>query len=641
MAICLSAPAQTHVPCLVALSLITYGTGVFASNLIKAAAFSLCLVGLSSSEIHAGDLTPKEEIVCSNLRACIDIVRRHDGSEFDYDVLQSEFSRFGPAGKGALFKSLESDAGHADIGQLIAGLGPLKPLDRERIKAKWSLEKADAYLPLLLDGHPMSRDILLLSLGDQNADVREQARVALILLPEFAQRSPLPKSIQQPLLKALVVDPVAVGAPYLARLNPEGNEEQFAELLRSGNAEIVTASYSALYRKTPAQAFNLLLSEMKQIDRPEQVYAVGQMLARRHKSRKDGFYQNFSQNISGDPNLPIAARASGLHAILTIADGPFPDLSAERAEALNFLIKSNPFVVQDHYLPYLKEVEAYAAMRLIWETARNEKWINRDRIAEFYTDHRLNDAVTTALLQSDDWRSFSAGLRRAKPSHDLIIRAQIDHPVNRISTSARQKLNVSTTEKQNRKCSIGKFDLEDMRAQMPFFDSGWTVAGNGTRVSLSRAELTTAHPSETGWLAGYDLNHSRSRSPHYGGSILHYDNKSGAFERIGNFAGPAAILPGQPLQLGQTTELFWVIDVWGGDTSGLSAYTLDISGAKPRSVHIGVLPKMAQDSSVASNGDLLIGFNDPDQMPIRLSNTGQMTLACSAPQFPNTPRAPQ
>ncbi|MEP3655762.1 MAG: hypothetical protein ABJO36_12775 [Litorimonas sp.] len=633
--------AQTHVPCLVASSLITYGTSVFASNLIKAAAFSLCLVGMSSSTTLARELSPQEQIVCSNLQACIDIVRRHDGSEFDYDVLETEFGRFGPAGKRALFSTLESDAGHADIAQLIAGLGPLTPADRQRIKTNWSLEKAGAYLPLFLDGHPMSRDFLLLSLGDQNTDVREQARIALIRLPELAKRAPLPQSIKQPLLKALLLDPVAEGAPYLARLNSAGTEVQFAELLRSGDAEIVTASYSSLYRNNPAQAFNLLLSEMKQIERPDQVYAVGQMLARRHKSRKDGFYQKFSQDISGDSNLPIAARASGLHAILTIADGPFPDVTRERVEAFNFLISGNPFVVQDQYLPYLKNDEAHAAMRLVWETAQNEKWINRDRIAEFYAGHPLNDSITTALLQSDDWRSFSAGLQRAKPVHERLVRTQIDHPVNRIASAARQHLRLSASAKRNEKCLIDPFDLEDVRAQMPFFESGWMVAQNNARVALKRSHLTTAHPSSTGWLAGYDLAKSGLRSTYDGGSILNYDNKSGAFERIGIFQGPLGILPALPLQLGQTTNQFWVVDAWGGDALDVSVYTLDISGAAPRISNVSALPLMARDFSLAANGDLLITFDDPDQMPIRLSKTGQMSSACSALRPSNAIRALQ
>jgi len=107
---------------------------------------------------------------------------------------------------------------------------------------------------------------------------------------------------------------------------------------------------------------------------------------------------------------------------------------------------------------------------------------------------------------------------------------------------------------------------------MPFFDSGWMVGDDTARVSLTRAELTTAHPTGTGWLAGYKVGKARHRSKTTGGSLLHYDNKSGAFKNIGDFSGPLAVLPNAPLRLGQTTNSFWVIDQWSTETADLSAY---------------------------------------------------------------------
>jgi len=165
---------------------------------------------------------------------------------------------------------LESDKGQADIARLISNFGPLTAQDRQRIQSKWAKGKAEIYLPLLLDGHPMSRDLLLQSLGHPTADVREQVRLALIQLPQNVQRAPVPNALQLPLLSALVNDPIAEAAPYLARINPTGKETQFAELMRSGNRDIVAAAYSALYRNNPAKAFNTLLSEMDNLVCPSQ-----------------------------------------------------------------------------------------------------------------------------------------------------------------------------------------------------------------------------------------------------------------------------------------------------------------------------------------------------------------------------------
>ena len=610
-------------------------------NLIKASALTFCFIGLSTSVVQARDLTPQEYSVCDSLRACIDIVRRHDASEFDYAVLETQFRRFGPAGKTALFTVLESDAGQADIARMISALGPLTSQNRLRVQSKWSQENAKLYLPLLLDGHPTSRDLLLKSLGHPDAGVREQVRRALIRLPKAVERAPLPKALQDPLLSSLLTDPIAEAAPYLARLNVAGHEQQFVDLLGSGESAIVTAAYNALYRNNPAQAFNALLAEMERMDTSAQVRAIGQMLATRHKARSDGFYLKFSRDMSDDAKLSVPARASGLHSLLTVADGPFPDLTPARAEAFSFLVKGQPFTVQDHYLPYLKAVNADAAMTRIWEIVQTEKWINRDRIAEFYIGHSLYEDIIGDLIKSDDVRSVSAGLAKAKPVHARFVRAQINHPVKAISNAARQKLKLPVSKNSNRKCPIGAFDLADMRAQMPFFESGWMITDNKARVSLSRADLITAHPSSRGWLAGYDLSKPRSRSIHSGGSVLQYDNKSGAFEEIGDFVGPLAILPGQPVKLGQTAERFWVVDSWGAGASDVSAYTLDLRGAKPRTTHIGVLPKTAQNFAVAPNGDLVILFAGNGQNPIRLSKTGQMSLVCPAPRSSNAPRAPQ
>ena len=133
------------------------------------------------------------------MKVCLDIVRRHDGSEFDYAALEAEFRRFGPSGKAALFGLLESDAGQADIARLISKLESLTADDRRRIQEKWSKEKAEAYLPLLLDTHPISRDLILQSLDHPKAQVRETARLALCLLytspsPRDKRQSRMPSS---------------------------------------------------------------------------------------------------------------------------------------------------------------------------------------------------------------------------------------------------------------------------------------------------------------------------------------------------------------------------------------------------------------------------------------------------------------
>lgn len=610
------------------------------SKLIKTSAIALGVLSVSTPIVLAADLTPAEQSVCLSLRICLDIISRHDASEFDYAVLEAELGKFGPSGKTALFKLLESENGHADIAQLILAFGPLTLRDRQRVQARWSQEKAKSYLPLLLDGHPMSRDLLLRSLGHPNAEVREQVRVALLRLPASSKRAPLPKTLHKDLLSSIKKDPIAQAAPYLAQINSAGHEKEFAALLNSGDADIVAAAYSALYRNSPAQAFNILLAEMKRIQTSVQARAIGQMLVNRHEGRRDGFYLKFARDMSGDASLPISARASGLHAVIKIAEGSFPELNSARAEALAFLLKGQPFIAQDRYLPYLKSRGAEPAMKLIWDVAQSEKWINRDRVAEYYKGLAFDETVTRDLLQSDDIRLFSAGVRRAKPNHMRFVREQIDHPIDRISKIARKTLDLPPRQMQTRPCSIRPYDLEDMRAQMPFFDSGWIITRNKARTSLSRSSLTTAHPSSSGWLAGYDLIKSKDRSLQAGGALLHYDNTSGAFTLIESFQGPVAILPDRPLPLGQTTNQFWVVDVWDSDVSDNSVYRVDLANGNPMVTHVGVLPRIVQEFSIAANGDLLVTFGAADQKPLRLSPSGKLSMACAVPRLSNATQAP-
>lgn len=597
------------------------------SNLIKASVLTLALGILGTSLAQAAELTSQERSVCASLQTCLDIVGRHDASEFDYTVLEDEFQRFGPKGQASLLRLLKSDSGHADIARLIAALGPLTTEHRQKLQSSWSTNKAKAYLPLLLDGHPMSRDLLLQSLGDPDADVREQARIALFVLPESVKSTPLSENLSDSLLSALKADPIGAAAPYLSRLNAAGKEDEFATLLRSADPSIVSAAYSALYRNSPSRAFNSLLAEMERIDRPEQSRAIGQMLASRHASRPDGFYLKFATDMSGDAKLSIPARASGLHSLMLIKTDSFPELTPERSEAFSYLIKGQPFVAQDVYLPYLKDAEAAKAMGLIWNSAASGNWINRDQIAEYYSDHRDYDQIIANLLQSPDSRSFRTGLSLSKPKHNSLITARMNDPVTAISKAARQKLGRPMGQNAQSMCHIKAFDLEDMRAQMPFFEGGWMMTPNNARVSLSRSFLTTAHPTRTGWLAGYDIH--GPRTTHSGGALLQYDNISGDFQTIGDFSGPVAILPNRPLQLGETTSQFWVIDVRGGDSMDVSVYTLDLSGDTPVIKHIAVLPYGDEDYSVAENGDLLVAFSDEEQPPIRVQKSGSVRLACS------------
>lgn len=601
---------------------------------------ALGLIGASAMSAQATSLSPKETVVCSSLNACVDIIRRHDATEFDYDVLEAEFKRFGSSGRAALFKLLNTKSGHADIANLLSNLGSLSTNERLEIKKRWSLERAETYLPLLRDGHPLTRDLLLLTLGSKNPDLREKARLSLVELSENVESQSLSHNLTQPLLSALSLDPIIEAAPYIARLNPGKNVKGFADLLDSGEAELVSASYAALYRQNPALAFNSLLAEMNQLTSPEQSQAIGDMLLSRHAGREDGFYLKFAHDISGDKTRSVPARASGLHAILVGSEQPIPELTPARIEALLFLVRTQPFVTQDQYLSNLVKSESAGALKLIWDVAMDEKWINRDSISEAFIGTEAHDKVVRDLIQADDFRSFAHGVKRSKPVHQRLLRDMINHPITSIKTLARQSLKLDPTSSAAPPCLISRFDSDDRLKQMPFFDTAWMKTQNRSRAKLDRKFLTSAHPSQTGWLAGYDFQIKGSTSIHLGGALIHFDNKTGDFKQIGDFSGPVAILPNRALKLGEATNQFWIIDRWGGDQADLSTYSVDISEKYPVIKHLGALPPLAERFSVAPNGDLLMYVNVEKQAPIRMSRQGNISLACRPVRSMNEAPAP-
>ena len=60
---------------------------------------------------------------------------------------------------------------------------------------------------------------------------------------------------------------------------------------------------------------------------------------------------------------------------------------------------------------FLKKTKSTGELGLIWKIANAEKWVNRDRVSDYFEDTPLKDQVTVDLLGSDDVRSFLAGLK--------------------------------------------------------------------------------------------------------------------------------------------------------------------------------------------------------------------------------------
>jgi hypothetical protein len=587
-------------------------------------------------------LSKSERVVCQSLRDCADILKRHDASEFDYGVLKREFERFGVSGRNALFDILESDAGNPDIAGMILSLGPLSPAETERLNRMWFLQIAAQFLPLLKNT-PEARDKILLTLGHADPNVREAARQAMMSWPDDAFTAPPGNDIVEPLLRALINDPMAIAASFVERANVGVHTDLFSTLLLSGDVDLVVAAYNALYRDNPKQAFQHLLSEMRRLESPEQARAIGDMLAERHAQRNDGFYLKFAQDILADRSFPIPARAAGLHAVLRSHDSKAILAIPRGSETFAFLLRQQNFIAQDIYMPALTLAGQSEAIADVVEIAQSEKWINRDQITQSLKGTPFYDAAVRDLIRSDDIRSVRAGLKFALPRHTSDIRSQIDHPVSEISSAAKRRLKLPIRDPQSqRPCRLAPYDMDRVTEQMPFFDSAWFRTQNGARISATRDALISAHPASRGWLAGYDLSKLPTNTSVTGGGLVFFDNKTGVSRHIGDFISPIAVLPDRHLNLGQTTSRFWVVDSWGGDSDDTSLYRLDMSNRSETVKHIGILPHDAKSFSVAPNGDFLVTFLNLDksaglkQPPLRYSAKGTVSHACTPSLAPRS-----
>ena len=582
---------------------------------------------LGVRQAQAAPLTEAEQRACQNLRHCVSIIERHGPDDFDYDVLGAEFKHFGLEGRAALFHTLKGKNGSSDIAEILVGLGPTYPIERTQIQKIWSLENADRFLPLFEGGHKDDELFIIRTLGHADASIRERARKAFIAFPRQDKTYQISETYQAEILSAVTRDPMAVMAPVISTFSGVGNEAALEGLLLSGDLSIVEAGYGVLYRHNQEKAFNALLDAMKAARTGEQIRALGDMLVRRHKNREDGFYAKFATDISKDRAFPPQARAVGLHVMLRVAaenKSELAEFDPAQIEGFRHLL-DNGFTAQDLYASVLP----ISGLKILWDTAQSERWINRDRLAQYYLDTPLKSLVVRHMILADDARTVRTGLGLAGEGEFLSdIQKQTTHPVTMIANLARVHLDQKIIN-SNSTCRFANFDVDDITIQMPFFDAAWAKTWHNGRVTLARDNLVAAHPNAFGWLAAYQ---SESLSADDIGELIYYENESGAFSRIGDFRAPMAILPNRSLSLGETTNQFWLIDGWGGDSFDVSVYSVYVSKTDRIIRHIGAIPHNVMNFGVSRSGDLLLRFAaNPDkttQPPLRISPKGQISSLC-------------
>ena len=577
---------------------------------------ALSALGFASQSISAQPLTRAEQQVCSSLRMCADLVKRHDASEFDYAVLTQEFRRFGPQGRAALFDILESDKGTADVAELIKSLGPLSAKERAWRDAKWSGPLTDRLLPL---ADETSQWVVLLDHPERG--LREVANTFLFTKShDETQIASQQIKNYGPLLAFLAERPSEHLAEFLVRIPVEPHRDALAGLLLSGERATAGAAYAALYRDSPSKAFQTLLSAMRQIKTVDQARGIGGLLAERDKNRADGFYFKFVSDLSADESFPVAARAAALDGYLKILAAetnraPLKPVAQTQRDALAFLLSSENW-----------DAPTYAqGLSKLSERDLPDLWTHLDQ-------HLIpNAGVALAAFEG-------------KPFERTILTSAMSSRDGRVRDAAKERakaMKLTLPPESKLTCRFKSFDTADLIEQMPFFEKGFISRSWPQMMQETyRKILSAAHPTQSGWLAGYDQGE-------FGGGLVFFENKTGDGTEI-RFNRPktdfdqwtaenvAAILPERPLRLGETAQAFWVVTElkhFGGD--GVTVFRLtdtsDGFSVKRMTHDIGATDRLA----VTAEGELLMGA--ADGRTIRLSPEGRLSHGCPTTRGPSAP----
>lgn len=615
----------------------------------------LALCGLSLQSAIAKPLTKAEHSVCQSLRHCVDIVERHDASEYDYDVLMEEFRRFGPKGRQAVLHILNAPNAHSDMARLLLSGGPLTAAETARIDAIWSGPNAALVRPLFQEMTLANRDRWIAGLTHSDETVRRFSR-RLYQMDAPLMRAPLTTQQSSIILSDMIENSQAQNGTYLSHISAAGHEAEFENLLLSGATfSIVAAAYDGLYKQNPAKAFQSLLTAMRSAQTARQITNLGDMIAHRHSQRADGFYAKFAVDFSNEAEEPSIARAVALQAWfavmrdshkITSKRPALPVMNERRLEALQLLLERGTTNVETYanVLDVTNNPSVQPAIDLLWAFSQHQNHEAQPAIFRAALDTPLEKVALQAALASDDYLLVLEAIAaaQARPDYAAKIAALQNHAILDIGVAATlarqgkykggqskdQFLQLTRAAYKNApQCNIAAFDIQDLVTQMPFFDDAPVKSEDEWVRRVTRKQLNAAHPTPKGWLAAYDQGAQN-------GALVYFDNQSGEGRRVVDFRSPFAILPERPLKIGDSTNRFWIVDTAGHRGSRQSLYQLIMTENGFDVRRVTELPDTPTQVGLTETGEVIIGFEKsnqtPVQPPLRISADGRVSSACAA-----------
>ena len=606
-------------------------------------------------------ISPSESIICKNLRHCVDIVERHAPDSFDYQVLNSEFQRFGPKGKAALINMLASN-NETDIRRaqavLARGRVLLSPDEQRKVAALWPRGNVQTHADIMKSAlSPLMRARAIETLSHENPEVRDLSRELLAQTVAMKMNFPLKTDGYGKLARALLDDPTPALVELMAKFEPSKTTPIFTRLLRSTNGPTLFAAYEKLHAQNPETAFKALVATLYSLkdDQTEAAFALSHVLRERHKSREDGFYLKFAKDLTEDSEMSLMGRLAGFDAILQSDDAPLLSEPSKYYEVIETALQNRDILPSGYLRNMPRQAAAKSDMWLTayWEHFRlqaSEQKLDFMRLAGGFETNIAKDILLDALSDQGDWRIIQAAAlplgRMGYKQASSKLGELSGHPIMAVQIAALTALDgirsgsmkgrpafwQNKLSSQSAYCSATPKNFKDDAKGLPFFDLidlEFNAAGDKRRF------ISSISPTKNGYLVGFNAGRN-------GGDLRYYDNASGdsiplKAQLSQTTENITAIIPVTPPPLGQYANAYWVVAQGDTRTDQAKLYRLSEIDSAFKIKYQAELPHHVTAIAPQKNGDIFLSFYKtgakPQDVnpPLLLSPNGAIRRACSPP----------
>jgi len=619
---------------------------------------ALLLAMVLDTDVHA---QTNENIVCKTVQHCVDIVERHAPDSFDYQVLNSEFQRFGEKGKTALLTMLASKD-EADMRRaqavLAKGRTLLTPDEQRKVAALWPRGDLETHAKIMKSAlSPLMRARVIETLSHENPQVRKLSRDIITATAARKMDFPLQPEDYGRLAKGLLDDPRPALVELISNFDIARTKPVFMRLLKSTDGPTLNAAYEKLYTENQEEAFKALVATLYglQDDQPKAAFAIAYTLRQRHIAREDGFYLNFAKDLTEDSEMSLMGRLAGFDAIMQSESAPKLSEPSKYSKIIKTSLRNHDSLPAGYIRNMPRQAEGNPDIWLTsyWEHFRalsGEQKLDFVRLVGGFETPAAKTILRDALNDQGDWRIIQAAALPLGRARDKQAATKLEnlskHPIMAVQIAALTALDGINTGRmkgratywtdkltsQSGYCTANPKNFKNEAKGLPFFDLvdlDFNAGGDKRRF------VSTIAPTQNGYLVGFNAGRN-------GGDLRYYDNESGKSIALKpqlseSTENITAIMPVMPAPLGQYAKAFWVVAQNRPFSDQAKLHRLSGDEGSYIIKYQAELPHRVTAIAPQKNGDVFMSFykegSKPTDVnpPLLLSPNGAIRRACSSP----------